>query len=159
MVEAIYRDGPKVTKVALFGVIGLVLIMFGLRGALPILLSLLLGITWLGGMLGHLSLKWMLYELCDTADYAWDWRRVRGEHVGAAAAGGSRCHRPGYCRHGLSGRAVLGHDHHWLLDAAFGLESCAQVVWSGSGFGEVTCLLSALVFLPVLAHVFLRKKK
>ncbi len=59
MVEAIYRDGPIVTKVALCGVIGLVLVMFGVRGSPPppVLLSLFIGIVWWGGLLGYLSLK------------------------------------------------------------------------------------------------------
>lgn len=159
MVEAIYRDGPKVTKVALFGVIGLVLIMFGLRGALPILLSLLLGITWLGGMLGHLSLKLNFMNFVTLpitlgigAEYAANmWARLRQEGPDAIA---EVIADTGSAVALCSATTIIGYST-LLLASNRALKSFGLA----ADLGEVTCLLSALVFLPVLAHVFLRKKK
>ena len=49
MIETIHRDGPQVTLVALVGVIMLVIVMSGLRGAVPVLLSLGMGIVGSAG--------------------------------------------------------------------------------------------------------------
>ncbi|MBL9042442.1 MAG: MMPL family transporter [Myxococcales bacterium] len=159
MVEAIYRDGPIVTKVALCGVIGLVLVMFGVRGSPPVLLSLFIGIVWWGGLLGYLSLKLNFMNFVTLpitlgvgADYAANtWARLREDgpdaiaeviaDTGSAVALCSLTTIIGYSTLLLASNRAL---------RSFGL---------AADLGEVTCLVSALVVLPVIARVFLRARK
>ncbi len=157
--EAIYRDGPIVTKVALCGVIGLVLVMFGVRGSPPVLLSLFIGIVWWGGLLGYLSLKLNFMNFVTLpitlgvgADYAANtWARLREDgpdaiaeviaDTGSAVALCSLTTIIGYSTLLLASNRAL---------RSFGL---------AADLGEVTCLVSALVVLPVIARVFLRARK
>ena len=46
----IIADGPRVTLVALSGVVLLIVLLFGVRNAVPILLALAIGLTWLAGL-------------------------------------------------------------------------------------------------------------
>ncbi|HWE29773.1 MAG TPA: MMPL family transporter, partial [Polyangia bacterium] len=57
MLENIVADGPKVTMWALVGVVTLVLLAFGLRGAPPVLIALGIGVVWMGGVVGTIGLK------------------------------------------------------------------------------------------------------
>jgi len=57
MVETISRDAPRVTAIALAGVLILIAVAFGLRGAPPVLTCLAIGVIWLGGCLALLHLK------------------------------------------------------------------------------------------------------
>jgi len=158
MIETIHRDGPQVTLVALVGVLGLVVIMFGLRGAVPVILSLALGIAWLGGMLGHLHLKLNFMNFVTLpitlgvgADYAANiWARLRDEGPGqireVIATTGSAVVL-------CSTTTVIGYSTLLLANnralRSFGL---------AADIGELTCLLSALLFMPVLVRAFWRHR-
>lgn len=158
MVETIFRDGPKVTQVALVGVVVLVFLMFGLRGALPVLLALSVGMVWLGGMLGYLNLKLNFMNFVTIpitlgvgADYAANtWVRLREDgwesapdvvaDTGSAVALCSVTTIIGYSTLLLASNRAL---------RSFGL---------AADIGEVTCLFSALILLPLFARIFLRRK-
>lgn len=87
MLETIYRDGAPVTLASLSGVCLLVCVTFGLRGAWPILLCLLVGMSWLGGALGYINMKLNFMNFIALpitigvgADYAANlWARLRAE--------------------------------------------------------------------------------
>lgn len=159
MIETIHRDGPQVTLVALCGVVALVIFMFGVRGAVPVLLSLALGIVWLGGMLGHLRLKLNFMNFVTLpitlgvgADYAANiWARLRHEGPAAIreviAATGSAVVL-------CSTTTIIGYST-LLLASNRALRSFGLA----ADIGEVTCLLSALIFMPVLAGAFSRRAK
>src|SRR5262249_48954097 len=55
MLEVILQDGPTVTLIAFVGVLVLLMVAFGWRGALPVMLSLAMGVTWLGGIIAGLG--------------------------------------------------------------------------------------------------------
>mgnify|MGYP000267008853 CR=1 FL=1 len=158
MIETIHRDGPQVTLVALVGVLGLVVIMFGLRGAVPVILALALGIMWLGGMLGYLHLKLNFMNFVTIpitlgvgADYAANiWARLRDEgpgqireviaSTGSAVVLCSTTTMIGYSTLLLANNRAL---------RSFGL---------AADIGEITCLLAALLFMPVLVGAFWRHR-
>ena len=52
ILETLIADGPQVTLAALAGVCVLILVLFGFRGAGPVLLSLAIGIVWMGAASG-----------------------------------------------------------------------------------------------------------
>ena len=158
MIETIHRDGPQVTLVALVGVLGLVVMMFGVRGAVPVILALALGIMWLGGMLGYLHLKLNFMNFVTLpitlgvgADYAANiWARLRDEGpgqireviatTGSAVVLCSTTTMIGYSTLLLANNRAL---------RSFGL---------AADIGEITCLLAALVFMPVLVRAFWRHR-
>ncbi|HNN92850.1 MAG TPA: MMPL family transporter [Pseudomonadota bacterium] len=55
ILETLIADGPQVTLAALAGVCVLILVLFGIRGAWPVLLSLAIGIVWMGGSVGAID--------------------------------------------------------------------------------------------------------
>ena len=158
MLETIIADGPRVTVAALVGVTLLVLLAFGLRGALPVLVSLAIGIVWLGGALGVLNLKINFMNFVALpitlgvgADYAANiWARLRAEgpknitrviaDTGSAVALCSMTTIIGYSSLLMSHNRAL---------RSFGLLA---------DFGEVTCLIAALVALPALVRLTARKQ-
>lgn len=161
MLETIIEDGPRVTLLSLGGVTALLLCMFGfgLRGAWPVLLSLGLGLAWLGGILGAISLKVNFMNFVALpitlgvgADYAANiWARVRNEpktplaeiigDTGSAVALCSLTTIIGYA-------TLLKSRNHALR--SFGILA---------DLGEVTCLLAALIVLPLLARWWLRRPR
>ena len=159
MIETIHRDGPQVTLVALVGVIMLVIVMFGLRGAVPVLLSLGMGIVWLGGMLGYLHIKLNFMNFVTLpitlgvgADYAANiWARLRdegpsaiGEVISATGSAVVLC----------STTTIIGYST-LLLASNRALRSFGLA----ADIGEITCLIAALFFMPALAGLFWRRAK
>jgi predicted RND superfamily exporter protein len=159
MLETIITDGPKVTWAALIGVTLLVLFTFGLRGAPPVLISIGVGMVWLGGIVGSIALKLNFMNFVALpitlgvgADYAANiWARMRVEgpsrvktvisETGSAVALCSLTTIIGYSSLLLSRNRAL---------RSFGLLA---------DLGEITCLLAALVVLPAIVRVFLREKR
>ncbi len=154
MLETLVHDGPRVTAVAIAGVLVITLAVFGVRGALPVLGSVFLGIAWLGGgcrLLG-LRINFMNFvalpiTLGVGADYAANlWARLRkegAEHLvaivgetGSAVALCSLTTTIGYSSLLLSHNRAL---------RSFGLLA---------DLGEVACLLAALVALPAGVQVY-----
>jgi uncharacterized protein len=156
MLETIIADGPRVTLAALIGVTTLVLLAFGLRGGIPVLGAIAIGIIWLGGIAGAISLKLNFMNFVALpitlgvgADYAANiWARLRLEgptrirtvvaETGSAVALCSVTTIIGYSSLLLSRNGAL---------RSFGLLA---------DIGEVTCLLAALVALPALVKLFSR---
>ena len=159
MIETIHRDGPPVTLAALVGVLVLVMVMFGPRGALPVLISIAVGVIWLGGALGLLKLKLNFMNFVALpitlgvgADYAANiWARLRLDgpraikaviaDTGSAVALCSTTTTIGYSSLLLARNQAL---------RSFGL---------AADIGEVTCLLAALTVLPVVVAVLWRRGK
>lgn len=156
MLDAILRDGPRVAGAALCGVVLMTLMLFGMRGAAPVLTALLLGIVWLGGTVALLGMKinYMNFVTLPVAigmgtDYAaniWSrWQERNGSldamteviaETGAAVALCSLTTIIGYCSLLLAGNRAL---------RSFGLTAALS---------EVCCLTAALVVLPILARYF-----
>ncbi len=154
MLETIIADGPKVTLWALVGVVTLVLLTFGLRGAPPVLIALGIGVVWLGGIVGTLGLKLNFMNFVALpitlgigTEYAANiWARMRADGVarvrtviaetGSAVALCSLTTIIGYSSLLLSRNRAL---------RSFGLLA---------DLGEITCLMAALVALPALVRVF-----
>ncbi|MCU1280854.1 MAG: hypothetical protein JWM53_4400, partial [bacterium] len=154
MLETIIADGPKVTKWALVGVVALVLLAFGLRGAPPVLISIGIGCVWLGGIVGTLSLKLNFMNFVALpitlgvgADYAANiWARMRAEGPGRVrtviAETGSAV---ALC----SLTTIIGYSS-LLLSRNRALRSFGLL----ADLGEVTCLLAAMMALPALVRLF-----
>ena len=159
MLETIIADGPRVTLAALAGVTLLVLFIFGLRSAPPVLIAIGIGVVWLGGIVGTLALKLNFMNFVALpitlgvgADYAANiWSRMRAEgpsrvrsviaDTGSAVALCSLTTIIGYSSLLLSRNRAL---------RSFGLLA---------DLGELTCLAAALVALPALVRVFSRKTR
>lgn len=159
MIETIHRDGPPVTLAALVGVLVLVFVMFGPRGALPVLISIAVGVIWLGGALGLLKLKLNFMNFVALpitlgvgADYAANiWARLRLDgpraitsviaDTGSAVALCSTTTTIGYSSLLLARNQAL---------RSFGL---------AADIGELTCLLAALTVLPIVVAVMWRRGK
>jgi hypothetical protein len=152
MLETIHKDGAPVTLAALFGVSVLVIVAFGVRGAMPVLTSVAIGVIWMGGILGLIKLKLNFMNFVALpitlgvgADYAANiWARLRSEgtesirdviaDTGSAVA---------LC----SATTIIGYSS-LLLARNQALRSFGVV----ADLGEVTCLLAALIVLPVAAR-------
>src|SRR5262249_17486288 len=154
MLETIIADGPRVTLAALIGVALLVLFAFGLRSAPPVLLAIGVGVVWLGGIVGTISLKLNFMNFVALpitlgvgADYAANiWARMRDEGAGRVktviAETGSAV---ALC----SMTTIIGYSS-LLLSRNRALRSFGLL----ADIGEVTCLLAALVVLPAIVRVF-----
>lgn len=153
MLETIYRDGKPVTLASLAGVCLLVCLTFGLRGAWPILLSLAVGMCCLGGMLGYLNLKLNFMNFIALpitigvgADYAANlWARLRLEGHGSLSA---IIADTGSAVALCSATTIIGYSS--LLLARNGALRSFGIV---ADIGEVTCLLAALLVLPVVSYL------
>jgi uncharacterized protein len=149
MLEAIRRDGPRVTAVAAAGVCTLIFIVFGVRSAAPVLMALAIGIAWQLGCAGLFGLKLNFLNFVALpitlgvgADYASNmWARLRRENdlprimseVGSAVALCSITTIIGYSSLLLAHNGAL---------RSFGLLA---------DLGEITCLSAALIVLPATA--------
>jgi predicted RND superfamily exporter protein len=158
MLETIISDGPRVTVAALFGVTALVLLAFGVGGAVPVLTALAIGIVWLGGCLGAIGLKVNFMNFVALpitlgvgADYAANiWARLRAEggekvseviaDTGSAVALCSLTTVIGYSSLLMSHNRAL---------RSFGLLA---------DIGELTCLSAAVVALPALVSALRRRR-
>jgi hypothetical protein len=151
MLEVILQDGPKVTVVAFVGVLALLILAFGWRGALPVMLSLGIGITWLGGIiatggerLNFLNFVALPITLGVAADYGANiWARLRKEGGQVKAAIVETGSAVALC----SATTVIGYSS-LLLAHNGALRSFGWV----ADIGEVTCLWAALLVLPSLAR-------
>jgi hypothetical protein len=177
MLEAIINDGPRVTLAALIGVVLLILIAFG-RGALPVLVTLAVGIAWLGGLAGALSawsetpgltgaratiasyfnlkINFMNFvalpiTLGVGADYAANiWARLRREGTGnLPAVIGDTGSAVALC----SLTTIIGYSS-LLMSRNHALRSFGML----ADLGELTCLVAALVLLPALVRLFPRRR-
>lgn len=154
MVDAIHRDAPKLTMIALAGVLGLVILMFGPLGALPVVLTVAVGMTWLLGILGLINLKLnfmnfvtMPITLGVGADYAANiWARLRTEGPGSIR---SVITDTGSAVALCSATTIIGYST-LLLASNRALRSFGLA----ADIGEVTCLVAAATLLPALAVVF-----
>ena len=161
MLDAILHDAPRVTLAALAGVSALIVLLFGVREAIPTLLALALGVLWMGGAAALVGLKinYMNFvalpiTLGIGTDYAvniWSrWRRSDGTlaaeaparrmaaviaETGAAVTLCSLTTIIGYSSLLLAGNRAL---------RSFGLMA---------DLGEICCLLAALVALPALVRM------
>jgi predicted RND superfamily exporter protein len=144
---------------ALSGVALLMLVMFGLRGALAVLVSLGVGIFWLGGALGYWNMKINFMNFVALpitlgvgAEYAANiWARFRNNpgakisdivaDTGSAVALCSLTTVIGYA-------TLLKSRNHALR--SFGIVA---------DIGEVTTLLAALVALPLLIVVIRKLRR
>jgi hypothetical protein len=158
MLETLIADGPRITYVAIAGVVLLVLFAFGLVGAIPVLLSLAIGVFWWGGAMGWLKLKINFMNFVALpitlgvgADYAANiWARLRKDGLaklhdviadtGSAVALCSLTTIIGYSSLLMSHNKAL---------RTFGL---------AADLGEVTTLLAALVALPALLRLVRRRQ-
>ncbi|HEX8952204.1 MAG TPA: MMPL family transporter [Polyangia bacterium] len=159
MLETIIADGPKVTLWALVGVVTLVLLAFGLRGAPPVLIALGIGIIWLGGIVGTMGLKLNFMNFVALpitlgigTEYAANiWARMRIEGVARVrnviAETGSAV---ALC----SLTTIIGYSS-LLLSRSRALRSFGKL----ADLGEITCLVAALVALPALVRVFSKERE
>lgn len=169
ILEIIQHDMKRLTLAALGGVALLTLLCFGLRGAVPVLLALLTGVLWLGGLLATFKLKLNFLNFVALpitlgvgVDYAANiWARLRRESSDNRGAG-----------------AGLASDHMAEVIAATGsaVSLCSLTTIIGystllragnralqsfgllADLGEITCLCAALLALPALAGLMLRPR-
>jgi predicted RND superfamily exporter protein len=148
-----------VTLAALLGVTTLVLLTFGLRGGIPVLASIAIGIIWLGGVAGAIALKLNFMNFVALpitlgvgADYAANiWARLRREgparlrtvvaETGSAVA---------LC----STTTIIGYSS-LLLSRSGAMRSFGLL----ADLGEALCLLAALVALPSLVGLFNKRSE
>jgi predicted RND superfamily exporter protein len=159
MLEAMHRDGPLVSWIALGGVLGLIVLAFGPRGAVPVIVSLAIGMVWLGGLLALARLKLNFINFVAVpitlgvgTDYAANiWARLRspgaaqriGELIGEAGSAVALC----------SATTIIGYSS-LLLASNRALKSFGLL----ADLGEVTCLAAALVALPALVALATRRR-
>ena len=159
MIEAIVRDTPWVSLAAVVGVTSLALIAFGLRGGSLVMLSLTLGLVWLGGLLAWLKLKINFMNFVALpitlgvgADYAANiWGRLKDE-VGAGVA--VVVERTGSAVALCSATTIIGYSS-LLLASNRALKSFGLL----ADLGEVACLLAALIALPALVRLSASRRR
>jgi uncharacterized protein len=154
MLRSIAHDGPIATLAAMVGVVAMVLLLFrNLRRSALVLLSLAVGVLWMGGVgaLLHMKLNFLNFVALPITfgigvDYAVNvFARIASErpdrHAHALAETGSAV---ALC----SSTTIIGYSS--LLIASNGaLVSFGKL----ANFGEVGCLLSALLLVPaVFSH-------
>ncbi|MCS6912498.1 MAG: MMPL family transporter [Myxococcales bacterium] len=152
LIETILRDGPRVGAAALGGVVLLLGASFGLRGLVPVGGALVVGLLWLCGLMGAFGLRLNFVNFVAVpitigigADYAANlWARIRlegpdriGHALGATGPAVVLC----------SLTTIIGYGS-LLLARNRALQSFGLL----AVLGEATCLLSALMILPVLAR-------
>ncbi len=158
MIETIHRDGPPVTLAALGGVLTLVFLMFGLRGALPVLTSVAVGVIWLGGILGLLKLKLNFMNFVALpitlgigTEYAANiWGRLRVE---GAQAISNVISDTGSAVALCSATTIIGYSS-LLLARNQSLRSFGLA----ADIGEATCLVAALTVLPIVVSALWRRR-
>jgi len=161
MLETIIEDGPKVTLVALVGVVLLISLAFGRAGAPLVLGTVGIGLVWLAGLLGVLQLKLnfinfvaLSITLGVGADYAANiWARAVVERVDDHPERLARVIADTGSAVALcSLTTIIGYSS-LLLARNRALQSFGQI----ADLGELTCLLAALTALPVLIRYRRRK--
>jgi predicted RND superfamily exporter protein len=158
MLETIIADGPKVTLWALIGVVTLVLVAFGLRGAPPVLIALGIGVVWMGGIVGTIGLKLNFMNFVALpitlgigTEYAANiWARMHSE---GAARVRTVIAETGSAVALCSLTTIIGYSS-LLLSRNRALRSFGLL----ADIGEVACLAAALVALPALVRVFSKSK-
>ena len=158
MLETIIADGPKVTVWALVGVVTLVLLAFGLRGAPPVLIALAIGVVWLGGIVGTIGVKLNFMNFVALpitlgigTEYAANiWARMRAD---GAARVRTVISETGSAVALCSLTTIIGYSS-LLLSRSRALRSFGLL----ADLGEITCLLAALVALPALVRVFSKRR-
>jgi predicted RND superfamily exporter protein len=152
MLRSIAHDGPIATLAAMIGVSLMVLLLFrNLRSAAMVLLSLGVGVLWMGGMgaLLHMKLNFLNFVALPITfgigvDYAVNiFARIANEpperHAHAIAETGSAV---ALC----SSTTIIGYSS--LLIASNGaLVSFGKL----ANFGEIGCLLAALLLVPAVS--------
>jgi predicted RND superfamily exporter protein len=158
MLETIEQDGPKVTLAALIGVMALVFVAFGLRGGLPVLIALGIGVTWLAGLVGVMNIKLNFLNFVALpitlgigTEYATNiWARLRRGDAPLAAVLGDTGSAVALC----SLTTIIGYSS-LLLARNRALQSFGRVAY----LGEITCLVAALLALPALVSLVQRRRK
>lgn len=156
MLEAILRDGPRVTMAALIGVMVMVTAIFGIRGAIPVLAALAIGIMWLGGLAGRYDIKLNFMNFVALpitlgigAEYAANiWARLRRDGVESLAR---TIADTGSAVALCSLTTIIGYSS-LLLSRNRALRSFGKL----AVLGEITCLAAALFALPALAKLAAR---
>jgi hypothetical protein len=159
MIETIVKDGPQVSVIALSGVVLLVLLSFGLRGATPVLISLSVGIVWLLGLLAHYKMKVNFMNFVALpitlgvgADYAANiWARLRTEGTGNL---GKVIGETGSAVALCSLTTIIGYSS-LLMSRNRALRSFGLV----ADLGELTCLVAALIAMPALLRMLRKRGK
>lgn len=158
IIETMVKDGPRVTLCALLGVLGLLLMAFGWRDAIPVVSAVLLGIFWLsavmflmGERINFMNFAALPITLGVGADYSANiWARLKQDrgplgHIiadtGSAVALCSLTTIIGYSSLLLSRNRAL---------RSFGLMA---------DLGEFICLMAALIVLPAFRHLWARRSK
>jgi predicted RND superfamily exporter protein len=158
MLETIQTDGPKLLLFAAAGVALLCLIVFGVRGSLPVMLSLLLGVGWLIAFLGVYQLKLNFLNFVAVpitlgigTEYAANlWARLQKERetsisevIGETGSAVALC----------SLTTIIGYSS-LLLARNGALQSFGKV----ADLGEITSLATALLVLPVVVWIVGRRR-
>jgi predicted RND superfamily exporter protein len=149
MLEVILKDGPKVTLLAFAGVLLLLLFTFG-WGGLPVMLSLAIGILWLGGIIASQDLRLNFLNfvaLPITLGVAADYGANLWARLGAGGSVKEAIVETGSAVALCSATTVIGYSS-LLLAHNGALRSFGWV----ADLGEVTCLWAALLVLPSLVR-------
>lgn len=160
MLEAILHDAPRVSLAACLGVSALIVVLFGVRSAVPVLLALVLGVLWMGGAVAAMGLKinYMNFvalpiTLGIGADYAvniWSrWQRNDDAQLDPGARMATAIAETGTAVALCSLTTIIGYSS-LLLAGNRALRSFGLM----ADLGEICCLLAALVALPALVRSF-----
>jgi hypothetical protein len=169
MLDLIMADAPRMTACALLGVCLLVVVLCGIRGAGFVLLPLGVGLLWLvaglgvlGWRLNFLNFAALPISIGVGADYAANlWARLRHELSSSERPGDESLPAllsrvvadTGSAVSLCSLTTIIGYSS-LLLSKSRALQSFGRL----ANLGEVTCLLAALVVLPCLAALWLRRR-
>ncbi len=160
MLRSIAHDGPIATLAAMIGVVVMVVLLFrNVRSSAMVLLSLGVGVVWMGGAgaLLHMKLNFLNFVALPITfgigvDYAVNiFARIAGEpperHARALAETGSAV---ALC----SSTTIIGYSS--LLIASNGaLVSFGKL----ANFGEIGCLLAALLLVPAVSARYQAKRQ
>jgi hypothetical protein len=157
MLETIEHDGPRVSWIALGGVLALILLAFGPRGSLPVLTALAIGMVWLGGLLALIKLKLNFINFVGVpitlgvgTDYAANiWARLRGDPKALVEVVAETGSAVALC----SSTTIIGYSS-LLLASNRALKSFGLL----ADLGELACLAAALVALPAMVRLMTRRK-
>lgn len=169
MLELIIADAPRLVAFALLSVGLLILLLFGVRGSAFVLLPLAIGLLWLlaalgllGWRLNFLNFAALPISIGVGADYAANlWARLRHE-LGTLDKGDD--HRlpellsrlvadTGSAVSLCSLTTIIGYCS-LLLSKSRALQSFGRL----ANLGELTCLIAALVVLPCMSALWLRRR-
>jgi predicted RND superfamily exporter protein len=159
MIRSMERDGPLASFASLATVSVVVVIATATRrGAIAVLLSLIMGVIWMVGGAAWTSIKLNFLNFialpitfgigCEYPFNIYDRSRLLGGDVTLAVrrSGGA----VGLCSY----TTVVGYGSLLFADNQ-ALQSFGKLAASG----EITCILGAMLFLPSLLHVWKRRTK